>query len=74
MRIVGKRKLSEYGLRGPTEDEIQALGREPTRDDMGELVHAYCTDCTREIEEAHEGHDQLAAELREKLDDWGAAG
>ena len=56
------------------EDEIQALGRTPTREDMGELVHAYCADCTREVEEAHDGHDQLVSELREALDDWRDAG
>ena len=53
-----------------TEDEIKALGRKPNMDDMGELVSAYCADCTREIEEAHEGHDRLVAELREELDEW----
>jgi hypothetical protein len=61
-------------LYSKTEAEIRALGREPTMDDLGELVEAYCAHCTREIEKAHEGHDQVVAELRDELDDWGAAG
>jgi hypothetical protein len=36
--------------------------------ELGDLIEAYCEACTREIEEAHKGHDKQVEAMRRELD------
>jgi hypothetical protein len=36
--------------------------------DLGDLIEAYCETCTREIEEAHKGHDEQVEAMRRVLE------
>jgi hypothetical protein len=54
-----------------TAAQLRAEGGPRSVTDCGDLLDAYCGQCTHEIDEAHAGHDQLVSTFREELERFG---
>ena len=54
-----------------TDAQVPAEGGPHLDTDFGDLLEAYCGQCTHESDEAHAGHDQLVDTFKEELNRFG---